>query len=333
MKHDADVPVRELSPVEVAAVALLQDDGRASFADMSKRLEMPEPSVRRLVRRLIDERVIAITAVANPRLVGLDAMAWTALRVDWSHVRQLPAELLKIRGLDYIATTTGSFQVFVEIGARDSTDMADRLRLIRSLPGVRATETFYYLDLYHQEFNWVGPGAEAERRGVGGGHPVGELEQRVILALRRDGRRSFRRIAHDLAVSERQVRRAYAALTESDAVRVIAVVNPARMGLTAMALLGIRVRPSVPLEQVAAAIAAEPRVDYLVICTGRFDFFAEVACAGPEELATVVEERLGAIEGMEQIDVFSYLRLQYRDESVWSAGRVSALEMDDGAGR
>ena len=333
MKHEADVPVRELSPVEVAAVALLQDDGRVSFAEMGKRLELPEASVRRLVRRLIDERVIAITAVANPRLLGLDSMAWIALRVDWSEAKELPGRMFEIRGIDYVATTTGSFQVFAEIGARDSTDMMERIRLVRSLPGVRSSETFYYLDLFHQEFNWVGPGASAPggRSGVGGGRPIGELEQAVILELRRDGRRSFRQIAQSLSVSERQVRRVYTGLTESDTVRVIAVVNPARMGLNAMALLGMRLRPSVPMEGVAAAVAAEPRVDYLVICTGRYDFFAEVACADPEELATVVEQRLGTIEGVEEIDVFSYLRLQYRDESVWSAGRVSALERDDGA--
>jgi Lrp/AsnC family transcriptional regulator for asnA, asnC and gidA len=83
-----------------------------------------------------------------------------------------------------------------------------------------------------------------------------------------------------------------------------------------MALLGMRLQPAAATEGIAAAVAAEPRVDYLVICTGRYDLIAEVACSGPEELATITEQRLGAIDGVEEIDVFSYLRLQYRDESV-----------------
>jgi Lrp/AsnC family transcriptional regulator for asnA, asnC and gidA len=332
VKRDADAEVRELSPGERKAVALLQEDGRTSFAEMSKLLEMPEPTLRRMVRRLIDERVIAITAVANPRLLGLDAMAWIALRIDWSQAQGLPAQMLEISGVDYVATTTGSFQLFAEIGARDATDLMQRIALLRALPGVRSTETFFYLDLFHQEFRWVGPGLSTPtaRRGVGGARPVGELEQKLILELRRDGRKSFRKIAQALSVSERQVRRAYAGLTGSGAARVIAVLNPARMGLTSMALLGLRVSPSVSVERLAAAVADEPRVAYLVICTGRFDVLAEVACTGPEELASVVEDRLGAIEGVQEIEVFSYLRLQYRDESVWSAGRVSALERGDG---
>ncbi|HEX7301010.1 MAG TPA: Lrp/AsnC family transcriptional regulator [Solirubrobacteraceae bacterium] len=333
VKHDADVSVRELSPGERKAVALLQDDGRTSFAHMSKVLEVPEPTLRRMVRRLIGERVIAITAVANPRLLGLNAMAWMAVRADWSQTQGLPARMLEISGVDYVATTTGSFQLFAEIGARDTIDLMQRIELMRALPGVRSTETFVYLDLFHQEFRWVGPGLStpAARRGVGGTRPVGELEQKLILELRRDGRKSFRKIAQDLSVSERQVRRAYAGLTDSGAARVIAVLNPARMGLKSMALLGMRVSPSVSVQRLAAALADEPRVDYLVICTGRFDVLAEVACTGPEELASVVEDRLGAIDGVQDIEVFSYLRLQYRDESVWSAGRVSALERDGGS--
>lgn len=328
MRHDLEAKTRELSATERAAVALLQQDGRMSFAAMGKRLEMPEPTVRRLVHRLVDDRVIAITAVANPRLLGLDAMAWIALTIDWSRASELPSRLLAIKGIDYVATTTGQYQLFAEIGARDSTELAERIAAVRALPGVRASETFFYLDLFHQEFSWVGPQGPPSRRGVGAGGPIGELEQRMLLELRRDGRRPFRQIARSISASERQVRRAYGELTESGAVRVIAVLNPARMGLTTMALLGMRLRPSAEVREAAEAVAEEHRVDYLVICTGRYDFLAEVACSSPEELALVVE-RLGAVEGVEGIDVFSYLRLQYRDESVWSAGRASAL--DDGA--
>jgi Lrp/AsnC family transcriptional regulator for asnA, asnC and gidA len=333
VKHDSgDGGVRELSDLEVAAVALLQEDGRMQFAEMSKRLEQPEPTVRRLVHRLVKERVIAITAVANPRLLGLEAMGWVGLRVDWSRADALPDRMLEIRGVDYVATTTGAYQVMAEIGARDLADLMERIELVRGLPGVRSSETFMYIDLYHQEFSWVGPGSDRPRlRPTAAREPIGDLEQRLILQLRRDGRKSFRRVAQELRATERQIRTAYTRLTASGAVRVIAVLNPARMGLQAMAWLGVRTRPGVPVERVAAAVADEPRVDYVVICTGRFDVLAEVACTGAEEVATVIEERIGRIEGVEEIEVFSYLRLQYRDESVWSAGRASALERDEGA--
>jgi Lrp/AsnC family transcriptional regulator for asnA, asnC and gidA len=104
------------------------------------------------------------------------------------------------------------------------------------------------------------------------------------------------------------------------------------MGLTKMALLGMRLRPSVSTGAVAEAVAAEPRVDYLVLCTGQYDLLAEVACSNADELVTVLK-RLAALEGVDDIDVFSYLRLQYLDESVWSAGRVSALDPDASAAR
>lgn len=330
--HTFDATPRPLSSTEAEIVALLQHDGRLAYADVSKMLDLPEPTVRRIVRRLVDDRVIAITAVANPRLLGLEAMAWIGVKVDWSQASDLQAQMLEIRGVDYVVTTTGSFSVMAEVSARDLRDLLERMESIRRLPGVTATESFLYLDLFHQEFRWVGPGTpdDQRRHEVRDPRPIGEFEQKLILALRADGRRSFRQIAAQLGVSQRQVRSAYARLTSSGAVRVMAVLNPARMGLNTMAWVGIRGRPSVPVTEIAQAVADEPRVDYVVICTGRFDVLAEVACANVEELATVVARNLGAIAGIEEIEVFSYLRLQYRDESVWSAGRVSALETDDG---
>lgn len=312
----------------MAAVTLLQADGRISFAEMSRRLDTPEPTVRRTVNRLIEERVMAITAVANPRLLGLDAMAYVALHIDWSRAEKLSDELLKIRGIDYVSTTNGIFQIFAEISARDPGELAERISEVRTLPGVRSTETFFYLDLFHQAFAWVGPGNGSTQSGVGsGGPPISQLEQEILLELRHDGRRSFRQIAKNLSVTERQVRRAYSRLTETDAVRVIAVLNPVHLGLSTMAILGMRLRPSVDAATVAETVAHERRVDYLIICTGRYDLLTEVACSSPDELVEVLEG-FASIDGIDEIDVFSYLRLQYLDESVWSAGRASALDSD-----
>jgi DNA-binding Lrp family transcriptional regulator len=314
----------ELSSIERAIVARLQDDGRAPMTQIAEEIGFDESTVRRTIRKLVETGVIAITAVANPRLLGLEAMSWVALEVEPTEVERLPLRMLELKGVDYVATVGGRFQLLGEVAAQDLPELAERLRAIRALPGVRRTETLVILDLFHQEYRWhTDPGAPIE--GVSDLR-LTDLDRKLILALRADGRAAFRQIAASIGVPERRVRALYANLTRTGVVRVMAVLNPERVGLGVMACLAIQVRPGAPTREVALAIAKVRRVDYVVICTGRYDILAEVACADQAELLDLAGRELGSISEIASLEVFGYLRLQYSDESVWSVGRTSALQ-------
>jgi DNA-binding Lrp family transcriptional regulator len=318
----------ELSQEERAVIEVLQEDGRRPFSDIARELDVGESTVRRIVKRLLDTEVMAVTAVANPRLLGLEAIAWMGIRVDWHAADRLQDALLEVRGVDYVVTTTGRFHVMAEVSAHNLEDLGERMGLIRELPGVRSTESFVYLDLFHQEYKWAGSEAppQSGRAPRARGSELSEFDQQVVLELRRDGRRSFRQIGRDLGAPEHQVRTAYANLVDNGILRVMAVLNPARLGLDVMAWIGFSTDTSVPAAAVAQAIADHRSVDYVVICTGRYDVMAELACDSNAELARTIEDDLGALPGVDSLEVFPYLDLKYRDERVWSAGRVSALE-------
>jgi DNA-binding Lrp family transcriptional regulator len=316
----------ELSADERAVIELLQEDGRRPFSEMARDLGAGESTVRRIVNRLLEGQVMAVTAVANPRLLGLEAIAWIGIRVDWREADGIQDALLGVRGVDYVVTTTGRFHVMAEISARDLEDLAGRIDLVRQLPGVDSTESFLYLDLFHQEYQWAGSQTAAKSERSPRPRELSEFDQRVVIELRRDGRRSFRAIGRDLGAPEHQVRTAYANLVDRGILRVMAVLNPARLGFDAMAWIGFQTDPSVPAAEVAQAIAAHRSVDYVVICTGRYDVMAELVCRSTAEMATTVEREIGSLAGVQSLEVFPYLDLKYRDERVWSAGRVSALE-------
>jgi Lrp/AsnC family transcriptional regulator for asnA, asnC and gidA len=56
---------------------------------------------------------------------------------------------------DYVVMTAGSFDILVEVVVENDQDLIDVLNTkIRSLPGVISTETFVYLKLHKQFYNW-----------------------------------------------------------------------------------------------------------------------------------------------------------------------------------
>jgi Lrp/AsnC family transcriptional regulator for asnA, asnC and gidA len=63
--------------------------------------------------------------------------------------------LAAMHEVDYVVITAGSFDLLAEVVCEDDDRLLDLLtNRIRVLPGVRSTETFVYLRLRKQLYNW-----------------------------------------------------------------------------------------------------------------------------------------------------------------------------------
>ncbi|MEA2249499.1 MAG: hypothetical protein QOH46_4028 [Solirubrobacteraceae bacterium] len=342
MPRGGDPATIRLTEFEAAVFRALQGDGRLPFTTIAQSLGVSEAHVRRTVRQLIAKDVFAITAVADPRLLGLESMAWLALSVRLSHIEQTAASLAEFAEVDYVVITTGAWNVMVEVACPSTAALFALLKRVRSLPGVQRTETYPYFQLLRQQFRWtagedlaVTP-SDVAARGVRGA-PAAELDalDRVLInELQNDGRASFRDIGQRLGVSERAISGRFARLAEEDLIRVHAVGNPHALGFQGLAWLGIVLDDVADVDEVALALARIPQVSYLVTVSGRFDLMGELVCRDRDHLIATLNDRIGAIDGIEVVEVFFYLRLLYRNTAgAWGAARSRARGADGAAGR
>lgn len=323
-RSDHNGPMRELNEVDVGIITALQDDARLPFTSLASRLGISEARVRRRVRALLDADAIAITAVADPRVFGLDSMAWLGLTVEPSRVEAVAEGLLGLRGIDYVVITGGELNVMAEAACSSSDELYELLLAVRSLPGVGRTETFLYLRLLRQNFEWSRARAAPSPIELIRARPpaLDQLDIALIQALQRNGRAPFREIAKQLDVSERVVSARYARLVSEQIVQVSAVVNPTSLGFRAMAWLGVRLAHAADFEQVASSLAAVPEISYLVVSSGRYDLMAEIVCRTTDDLIATLARDVGGIEGIGTVDVFHYFRLLYPTTAgAWSAAR------------
>ena len=69
--------------------------------------------------------------------------------------RELAERLAEIPELDYVVLTAGSFDLLAEVVCENDDELITLLNTrIRNLPGVQSTETFVYLKLQKQFYNW-----------------------------------------------------------------------------------------------------------------------------------------------------------------------------------
>ncbi len=143
-----------LDALSKAIIEHLQADGRRSYAAIAKAVGVSEATVRQRVQRLLDTEVVQIVAVTDPLQVGFRRQAMIGIRADGS-ITGVAQALGEMAEVSYVVTVAGSFDLLAEVICEDDAHLYEVLNdRIRALPGVRSTETFVYLKLAKQRYNW-----------------------------------------------------------------------------------------------------------------------------------------------------------------------------------
>lgn len=144
----------QLDELSKAIVEQLQEDGRRSYAEIGKAVGLSEAAVRQRVQKLTDSGVMQVVAVTDPMQLGFFRQAMIGVRAT-GDTTVLAASLASMPAVDYVVLTAGSFDILVEVVCENDDDLIELLnKQIRTLPGVQSTETFVYLKLVKQQYNW-----------------------------------------------------------------------------------------------------------------------------------------------------------------------------------
>jgi Lrp/AsnC family transcriptional regulator for asnA, asnC and gidA len=137
-----------------AIIEALQRDGRQPYGAIAQAVGLSEAAVRRRVQRLREAGVMEIVAVTDPLQLGFTRQAMIGLTVE-GDVRVVADKLSALPEVDYVVMCAGSFDLLAEVVCENDERLLAVLNdSVRSISGVRATETFLYLKLAKQTYTW-----------------------------------------------------------------------------------------------------------------------------------------------------------------------------------
>ena len=147
-------PAIPLDDVSKAIIEQLQQDGRRAYASIGAAVGLSEAAVRQRVQRLIRSGVMQIVAVTDPLQVGFHRQAMIGIRAE-GNLDPIVQALGDMDEVDYVVITAGSFDVLAEVVCEDDEHLLQLLNeRIRTIPGVRSTESFVYMKLSKQTYTW-----------------------------------------------------------------------------------------------------------------------------------------------------------------------------------
>jgi Lrp/AsnC family transcriptional regulator, regulator for asnA, asnC and gidA len=137
----------ELDNIDKQLIQLLSRDARRTSEALAQELGTSSATVRRKIRRLIDDRTIKMIAVADPDKVGLPVTTIIALDVNKEKVETIVEELREMMEVKWISTVFGRFDLL--FGARfESTDELSKFvqNTLTHVDGVSDSEVFICLN-------------------------------------------------------------------------------------------------------------------------------------------------------------------------------------------
>lgn len=129
---------------------LLQKDGRMSFTEISKEINVAVSTIRHRYINLIEDGTLQIIGRIDPNKIGFNAYASILISVrPKSFMRGILDELTKLPEISFLATVSGEFDIEVNVMCRDMDHLNELLSdNINGMEGVYDTKTNMYMKIH-----------------------------------------------------------------------------------------------------------------------------------------------------------------------------------------
>ena len=146
-----------LDEVGKAILRELQEDGRRSYTAIASAVGLSEAAVRQRVKAMVESGMVQVVAVTDPITLGFGVMATIGVTAVGDS-RAVAEALSEIDEVDYCVLTSGRYDLQLEVVCRDNEHLLTILNdRIRTVPGVRETETSICLRVHKQTYNYGTP--------------------------------------------------------------------------------------------------------------------------------------------------------------------------------
>jgi Lrp/AsnC family transcriptional regulator for asnA, asnC and gidA len=144
----------KIDDTDIAIIQRLQQDGRIAYADIASKLGLAASTVQQRANRMIDSGVLKIRAVTDPMVLGVPIIATIGLKVEGQHLRDTAKKISDFEEIGWVAICTGPFDILAELACKSNDHLIDFIESLSKIDGVRSTETFLYLKIEKNTFQW-----------------------------------------------------------------------------------------------------------------------------------------------------------------------------------
>jgi DNA-binding Lrp family transcriptional regulator len=306
--------------LDLALLHGFQIDGRVPFSRLAAVLGVSEQTVARRYRRLVGQGGMRVLGVADEARLGYTR--WLVrMRCAPQTAESLAGALAGRTDTFWVGLMSGGTEVTCVMRARTPQERETLLlEKLRRTPGIASVSAHCLLHIFYggapgwftkfevlrpDQADALCPAPVCEPSPV----PVvlDAVDEALVAVLGRDGRATYAELRQATHQSESAVRRRLENLLRSGAVYLDVQLDPGMLGYDCRCTLWLTVTPS-SLATVGAALAGHREVAFAAATSGASNVVAAVVCRDTAHLYRYLTERIGALEGVQQVETAPVLR-------------------------
>ncbi|MFX1416543.1 MAG: Lrp/AsnC family transcriptional regulator [Promethearchaeota archaeon] len=137
-----------LDPIDQKIISMLQEDGRRSYSEIAEETQRTEVTIRRRVKRLLDEGYIKrFTVILDPMKMGLKIRAIIRVKTVMKEATVISKEVQSFDEVDEAYFLDGACGIMLKVTVDDLAKLREFLELkLGKVPGVGEIETCIVLE-------------------------------------------------------------------------------------------------------------------------------------------------------------------------------------------
>jgi Lrp/AsnC family transcriptional regulator, regulator for asnA, asnC and gidA len=146
-------PPGELDEIDHRIIAILQQDGRAPFAQIAQQLSVSPGMIRVRYNRLVEMGVLHVLAITNPLRMGFQTMALIGIKTEGDKLLEVADKIAALDEVIYLIVVSGAYDIIAEIVCRDHIHLLQFLtERLYKIEGVRESESFMHLKIVKEVY-------------------------------------------------------------------------------------------------------------------------------------------------------------------------------------
>ncbi|HEY9648424.1 MAG TPA: Lrp/AsnC family transcriptional regulator [Chroococcidiopsis sp.] len=141
-----------LDDIDHRIIDLLRLDGRMAFTEISKRLGIPEATARYRVQRLLQSKVIHITAWPNPEKIGKPYVLTLLLNIENGSIDTVAEALSGMEEVRFVAIALGRYNIIADVYFGVHDDLIAFFGKLHQMRGILSYESQTILKLLKAEY-------------------------------------------------------------------------------------------------------------------------------------------------------------------------------------
>jgi len=145
-----------LDALDLILIHELESNGRQTNTELAQKIGTSKATARRKLKKLLEEHIIKVVAVANPPALGYKTVATMGINVRPGDVDSVAERLASYDNVHFVIISTGRYDIIAWMMFKEPEDLSDFLRTeLGNIPGLVSVETMINLKIIKASFTYL----------------------------------------------------------------------------------------------------------------------------------------------------------------------------------